>query len=278
MARLRAPDGCPWDRQQDFDSIRKYTLEETWEVLDAIERRDWPNLREELGDLLLQVLFYAQMASESADVNFTIADVAAELNRKLIRRHPHVFGDAASRAAGNVAGVDPAVDGSPDRVLANWEAIKLAEKKSAAETSLLHSVPRGQPALSEAAQIGSKASKVHFDWTHWQQLLDKLSEETDELIAEMKRPEESPSRQPRIESEVGDILFTAAQLARHLHVDPEMALRSANLRFRTRFAHMESHAAQPLSHATPEELESLWQSAKIALTQPASANHQSGEQ
>ena len=149
MAHLRGADGCPWDREQNFDSIRKYTLEETYEVLDAIERRDWPNLREELGDLLLQVLFYAQMAGESQDANFTILDVIAELNRKLIRRHPHVFGEEASRAAGNAASVDAAVDGSADRVLANWEAIKRAEKNPSA--SLLDSVVRAQPALSEAA-------------------------------------------------------------------------------------------------------------------------------
>ncbi len=268
MAHLRGADGCPWDREQNFDSIRKYTLEETYEVLDAIERRDWPNLREELGDLLLQVLFYAQMAGESQDANFTILDVIAELNRKLIRRHPHVFGEEASRAAGNAASVDAAVDGSADRVLANWEAIKRAEKNPSA--SLLDSVVRAQPALSEAAQIGSKAAKVHFDWTDWHSLLNKLSEETAELIAETSQPQESASRQPRIESELGDILFTAAQLARHLDVDPEMALRAANRRFRSRFAHMESHTAQPLQDSSAAELESLWQAAKRALADETS--------
>lgn len=276
MARLRAPDGCPWDRKQDFDSIRKYTLEETWEVLDAIERRDWANLREELGDLTLQVLFYAQMASESQEADFSIADVLAELNRKLVRRHPHVFGEAASRAAGNRVEVDAAVDGSPERVLANWEAIKQAEKqavKSAAQategqdirSSLLDGVVRGQPALAEAAQIGSKSARVGFDWPVWTDLLKKLAEETDELVAEANTPAETPQRQQRIEAELGDLLFTAAQLARHLGVDAEMALRGANLRFRRRFAWMEWAADRGLADLEPEALEELWRRAKLEL-------------
>src|ERR1700684_15281 len=153
MARLRAPGGCPWDREQSFDSIRKYTLEETYEVLDAIERRDWPNLAEELGDLLLQVLFYAQMAADEG--RFTIADVLGTLNRKLIRRHPHVFGEEASAAAGNQAVVHAEVDGAAARVLANWEQIKSAEKPAAAhgtgQKSMLDAVQRAQPALAEAA-------------------------------------------------------------------------------------------------------------------------------
>src|SRR5579863_4538882 len=130
MARLRAPDGCPWDREQSFDSIRKYTLEETYEVFDAIERRDWPHLSEELGDLLLQVLFYAEMAANEG--HFTIADVLDHLNRKLIRRHPHVFGDEGSKAAGNRADVDAAVEGSAAKVLRNWDEIKAAESSKAA--------------------------------------------------------------------------------------------------------------------------------------------------
>lgn len=271
MARLRAPDGCPWDREQSFDSIRKYTLEETYEVLDAIERRDWPNLREELGDLLLQVLFYAQMASESETVGFSITDVLGELNRKLVRRHPHVFGEAASRRAGNTASVDAA--GSSEQVLANWETIKQAEKnrqaekngKAAQPASRLDAVSRSQPALAEAAQIGSAAARVRFDWPQWQMLLDKLSEETAELVAEATQPEDVPRRQARIEAELGDMLFTVAQLARHLHVDAEMALRAANLRFRRRFASMEQMAGDALPDADAEELEALWQRAKQAM-------------
>src|SRR5580698_8612481 len=163
MARLRGPGGCPWDREQSFDSIRRHTIEEAYEVLDAIERRDWPHLKEELGDLMLQVLFYAQMGSELAieDGRFTIADVMETLNRKLIRRHPHVFGEAASAAAGNTAVVDAAVDGSATRVLANWEEIKKAEKAGAGDTlheSLLDQVMRAQPALAEAGKLGSKAA------------------------------------------------------------------------------------------------------------------------
>lgn len=276
MARLRGPDGCPWDRKQSFDSIRKYTLEETWEVLDAIERRDWTNLREELGDLMLQVLFYAQMASESDEAGFSIAQVLEGLNRKLVRRHPHVFGEAASRAAGNAAAVDTAVDGSTERVLANWEAIKQAEKQAAkldkkpaagndVRSSLLDGVVRGQPALAEASQIGSKAAKVGFDWPAWTDLLKKLTEETEELVEEARKPDDAPMRKERVEAELGDLLFTAAQLARHLGVDAEMALRGANLRFRRRFAQMEAAADQGLAELEPEALEELWRQAKLKL-------------
>lgn len=267
MARLRAPGGCPWDREQSFDTIRKYTLEEVYEVFDAIERRDWPHLKEELGDLLLQVLFYSEMAAN--DGHFTIADVLAELNRKLIRRHPHVFGEDASRAAGNEAAVDAAVEGSAQKVLRNWEEIKKAEKLAAAKaqsefSSHLAAVPRAMPALSEAAKIGSKAAKVHFDWPHWRDLLPKMNEELAELEAEAANP--APDH-ARIEAELGDVLFTAVNLGRHLGVDAEMALRGANLRFRERFAWMERNAGKPLNELTADELEVLWSRAKIALEQ-----------
>jgi len=275
MARLRGPAGCPWDREQSFDSIRKYTLEETYEVLDAIERRDWPNLAEELGDLLLQVLFYAQMASELPESGgrFTIADVLETLNRKLIRRHPHVFGEAASAAAGNRASVDADVAGSAARVLANWEQIKVAEKRALSpaeqESSLLDGVQRAQPALAEAAKLGSKAAKVGFDWGHWRDLLLKLEEETAELVAEAELPEEDPLRKQAMESELGDLLFTAVNLGRHLHLDAEMALRGTNARFRARFREMERAAREtkgkPLGELRPEELEALWAGAKRTL-------------
>jgi MazG family protein len=273
MARLRGPDGCPWDREQSFDTIRKHTLEETYEVLDAIERRDWPNLTEELGDLLLQVLFYAQMAAELpiAEGRFTIADVLVTLNRKLIRRHPHVFGEAASEAAGNRASVDAAVDGSASRVLANWEQIKMAEKASAAtkEKSLLDQVQRAQPALAEAAKLGSKAAKVGFDWSHWRDLLAKLEEETAELVAEADSPSDAPGRHAAMESELGDLLFTAVNLGRHLGLDAEMALRGTNARFRARFREMERAAPKPLAELAPEELEALWNGAKRTLAADA---------
>jgi MazG family protein len=158
MARLRAPVGCPWDREQSFDTIRKYTLEEVYEVFDAIERRDFPHLAEELGDLLLQVLFYAEMAANEG--HFTVADVLDHLNRKLVRRHPHVFGEEASRAAGNQADVDSAVEGSSSAVLRNWEEIKAAEKSRAPSTpeesqptSRLDSVQRAMPALAEVQPV-----------------------------------------------------------------------------------------------------------------------------
>ena len=182
MARLRAPGGCPWDREQSFDSIRKYTLEETYEVFDAIERRDFPHLAEELGDLLLQVLFYAEMAANEG--HFTISDVLDHLNSKLVRRHPHVFGDEASRAAGNKANVDAAVEGSSAAVLRNWEEIKAAEKPAAASASRLDAVAWALPALAEATKLGAKAQKAGFDWPSWRDLLPKLAEETAELEAE----------------------------------------------------------------------------------------------
>lgn len=263
MARLRAPDGCPWDREQTFDTIRKYTLEEAYEVFDAIERRDFPHLAEELGDLLLQVLFYAEMAANEG--HFTIADVLDHLNRKLVRRHPHVFGEEASRAAGNTADVDANVAGSASAVLRNWEEIKALEKKTgpekaAGETSRLDLVQRAMPALAEAAKLGSKAAKAGFDWPEWRHLLSKVAEEVAELEAEAEA-----GRKPEIEAELGDLLFTVVNLARHLGVDAEMALRGCNLRFRQRFREMELSAKQPLEDLSASELETLWSDAKRKL-------------
>ncbi|MFZ0394422.1 MAG: nucleoside triphosphate pyrophosphohydrolase [Terracidiphilus sp.] len=264
MARLRAPGGCPWDRQQTFDTIRKYTLEEAYEVFDAIERRDFPHLAEELGDLLLQVLFYAEMAANEG--RFTIADVLDALNRKLIRRHPHVFGDEASRAAGNRADVDANVQGSASAVLRNWEEIKALEKTpAAAHQSRLDSVPRALPALAEAAKVGAEANKVGFDWPNWEHLLPKIAEEVRELEAEVRA---FPRRDSRIADELGDLLFTVVNLGRHLRVDAEMALRGSNLRFRERFRAMEQMAARPLEELKAEELEELWSAAKRRLAEP----------
>ncbi len=269
MARLRAPGGCPWDREQSFDTIRKYTLEEAYEVFDAIERRDFPHLAEELGDLLLQVLFYAEMAANEG--HFTIADVLDHLNRKLIRRHPHVFGEEASRAAGNEAAVDSAVEGSSAKVLRNWEEIKAAEASHGAatssSTSRLDTVQRAMPALAEAAKIGGKAAKAGFDWPHWRDLLPKLAEETAELEAEAAAAEKShdPAIRSAVEAELGDLLFTVVNLGRHLGVDAEMALRGCNLRFRRRFKQMEVDSKKPLEELKPEELEALWVEAKRKL-------------
>ncbi len=271
MARLRAPGGCPWDREQSFDSIRKYTLEEAYEVFDAIERRDFPHLAEELGDLLLQVLFYAEMAANEG--HFTIADVLEHLNRKLIRRHPHVFGEEASKAAGNRADVNADVEGSAAAVLRNWEEIKAAEKQGKAKilansgaaepVSRLDSALRALPALAEAAKLGATAKKSGFDWPHWRDLLPKLAEETAELEAEAASGD--PARKPAIEAELGDLLFTVVNLGRHLGVDAEMALRGCNLRFRQRFREMERTSARPLEELSADELEALWARAKRKL-------------
>jgi ATP diphosphatase len=257
MARLRGPDGCAWDREQSFDSIRKYTLEESYEVLDAIERRHWSDLSEELGDLLLQVLFYAQMASEAG--YFTIADVIAGLNRKLIRRHPHVFGDQASVAAGNAvespletAGIDSS------QVLRNWDAIKRAEKP---HQPGLDGVPRGLPALLEAGKLGSRAHKSGFDWPDVEGIFAKLDEETHELRQAIR---DHPPSSEAILSEVGDMLFTVVNLARHLKVEPEFALRHTNAKFRRRFAAMEAASPRPLEALSADQLELLWSQAKLA--------------
>jgi MazG family protein len=282
MARLRAPGGCPWDREQSFDTIRKYTLEEAYEVFDAIERRDFPHLAEELGDLLLQVLFYAEMAANEG--HFTIADVLNHLNRKLIRRHPHVFGEEASRAAGNEAQVDASVEGSAAKVLRNWEEIKAAEKAGAKAEgnqppSRLDSVQRAMPALAEAAKIGAKAAKSGFDWPHWRDLLPKLTEETAELEVEAAAAEnsEDPAVKAAVEAELGDLLFTVVNLGRHLGVDAEMALRGCNLRFRQRFREMESISERQLEDLKPEELEALWTRAKRNLAPSKEDAHNPSE-
>jgi XTP/dITP diphosphohydrolase/ATP diphosphatase len=248
MARLRAPGGCPWDREQTFDSIMPYTLEETYEVFDAIERRAWPELKDELGDLLLQVLFYAEMASDAG--YFTLRDVAETLSEKLIRRHPHVFGDVAAADA--------------NAVLRNWEQIKGEEKSAKGEpqtrSSIMEDIPRSMPAVLEARKLGSRAAKVGFDWPSVDGLFEKLAEETAELREELADGVQSE----RVEEELGDLLFTAVNLARHLKVDPELALRKTNAKFRQRFAAMEREAGgrAKLEAMSAEELEQLWNRAK----------------
>jgi nucleoside triphosphate diphosphatase len=259
MARLRGPDGCPWDREQTFDTIRKYTLEESYEVFDAIERRHWKDLCEELGDLLLQVLFYAQMASEPG--YFTIADVIAGLNRKLVRRHPHVFGDEASMAAGNAVRVET-TDIDSGQVLRNWDAIKQAEKSG---SSALDSIPRALPSLLEAAKLGGRAQKSGFDWPDLEGIFAKLEEETGELRQALRERSSPPAvAQEAIVSEVGDLLFTMVNLARRLQVEPEFALRHTNAKFRRRFAAMEAASPEPLETMSAAQLESLWNQAKLS--------------
>jgi tetrapyrrole methylase family protein/MazG family protein len=242
MARLRAPGGCPWDREQDFDSIKRYLLEETYEVMDAIDARDFEGLAEELGDLLLQPVFFAQMASEEG--RFDIADSLTAINEKLVRRHPHVFGDGDAKTS--------------DEVLQRWDEIKAEEKPR--PKGLLAGVPRSVPALVEAQQIARKAAGAGFDWPSIDQVFDQLREELDELheAREESRPE-------RLQDEIGDLLFVIVNLARFLKVDPEQALRGTNAKFRRRFAHVEEGieaSGKTLREATMEEMESLWQDAK----------------
>jgi len=250
MARLRAPDGCPWDREQNFDTIKKYTVEETYEVLDAIDRRDWNDLREELGDFILQAVFYAQMASEEG--RFSFGDCLDAINEKLVRRHPHIFavkpGDEIARTG--------------DQVLKRWEEIKAEEKRGKAEkpNGLLDGISRAQPSLIEAQQISSKAARAGFDWENSEQVIAKLEEE----IAEFREARDSGSAD-EMEGELGDILFTIVNLARFAKVDPEQALRRTNAKFRKRFAHLEKRLADDggeVSGAPIERLEALWQEAK----------------
>ena len=246
MARLRGQGGCPWDREQTFDSIKPYTLEETYEVLDAIDRRDWHNLAEELGDFLLQAVFYAQMASEQN--LFTIEDALDAINQKLVRRHPHVFGEQSAETAGDVKRI--------------WGEVKAAEKKEKgkADETLLGSVPRALPALVEAQQIASRAAGVGFDWENPDQVVEKLHEELAEF-AEARRGTD-PSR---LEDELGDMLFVLVNLARFVKVDPEQALRRTNAKFRDRFGYIERQLAargKKLEESDIQEMEELWQQAK----------------
>lgn len=260
MARLRAPGGCPWDREQTFDSIRRYTLEETYEVLDAIERRDWPGLKDELGDLLLQVLFYAEMAQESA--YFRLEDVIENLNAKLVRRHPHVF--AEGRGVGTSA-----------QVLAQWEAIKSEEaaernqgtNDSSHGASLLSTIPRGLPALMEASKLGSKAASIGFDWSEATPVFEKLEEELAELRTAIQKNDRAGKQE-----EIGDVLFTVVNLARKLGVQAELALRGTNAKFRHRFAAMEASAGGRALHTlSSDEMEQLWTVAKQREHEAASS-------
>ncbi len=246
MARLRAPGGCPWDREQTFDSIKPYTLEETYEVLDAIDRRDWAELAEELGDFLLQAVFYAQMAGEQG--LFSIEDSLDAINAKLVRRHPHVFGEETAETAGDVKRI--------------WGKVKAAEKaaKSDEPPTLLGSVPRALPALVEAQQITSRAAVVGFDWQNADQVIEKLDEELAEF-AEARRGADHDE----LEDELGDLLFVLVNLARFVKVDPEQALRRANAKFRQRFGYIERRLAErgkKLQESNIEEMEALWQEAK----------------
>lgn len=247
MAQLRAPGGCPWDREQTFDSIKPYLLEESYEVMDAIDARDWPGLADELGDLMLQAVFFAQMAEE--DGHFDLRDSLRAINQKLVRRHPHVFAGGDAKTA--------------DAVTRRWDEIKAIEKQEQnkpVNKSILDAVPRSLPALVEAQKIAAKAAGVGFDWENLRQVIDKLHEELREL--EAAQAEGIPAN---VEDEVGDLLFVVVNMARFLKVDPEQALRKTNAKFRRRFGHVETGLAA--NHKKPDdasivEMEALWQDAK----------------
>jgi MazG family protein len=251
MARLRSPQGCPWDREQTYESLRTYVIEEAYEVVDAVEARDFDKLAQELGDLLLQVVFYAQMATE--DGKFDVHDVIRRLSQKLVHRHPHVFGNLR-------------VNGSED-VLKNWERLK-AEERAASHgdsgtlraPSLLQDLPRALPALLEAYQMTLRASRVGFDWQTIDELLEKLREEVKELLEALEKKERN-----KLEEEAGDLLFVAVNVARFLGLDPEIVLRRANRKFRERFQEVEKRLAEQgkvpdLAHR--DEMEHFWNRAK----------------
>ena len=248
MRALRDPDhGCPWDIEQDFASIAPYTIEEAYEVADAIAREDWPELRGELGDLLLQSVYHAQMATEAG--HFDLAGVARAISDKMIARHPHVFGDESR-------------DRTAEEQTRAWEAIKAAERAGKSETGVLDGVALGLPALMRAAKLQKRAARVGFDWPQTGHVLDKLVEEARELVEAR-----DTLGHDEIEAEMGDLLFVMANLARHLEVDPEAALRRANAKFTRRFNAIESAlAAEGRRPADSDlaEMDALWNTAKLA--------------
>lgn len=251
MARLRDPQGgCPWDLEQDFSSIAPYTVEEAYEVADAIDRHDLADLRDELGDLLLQVVFHARMAEEQGAFDF--GDVVAAICAKMIRRHPHVFGDADAADAGAVS--------------ANWDAIKRAEReaKGEADASALAGIARGLPEWQRAQKLQARAARTGFDWPDAGGVLAKLREETAEVEAEFARGDVAANH-ARLEDEIGDVLFVCASLARHAKVDVGAALRRANHKFERRFRAMEALAGKagtPLPSLPLEAQDALWAQAK----------------
>jgi ATP diphosphatase len=257
MAALRNPEtGCPWDIVQTFETIKPYTIEEAYEVSDAIERNDMDDLCEELGDLLLQVVFHARMAEEAGE--FSFGDVVEAITAKMIRRHPHVF--ARSDAD------------TPDAVKKQWDEIKQAEKRERTErrarrgisedfkAGFLGSVQRSFPALTEALKLQERAAKVGFDWSAPEPILDKIEEEIGELRVALKEGD-----QTKVSDELGDLIFAVANIGRHVNADPEQALRGTNTKFRRRFNHIETtlHAeGETLEAATLERMEEIWQAAK----------------
>ncbi|MBC6428502.1 MAG: nucleoside triphosphate pyrophosphohydrolase [Cellvibrionales bacterium] len=254
LARLRDPaDGCPWDLEQDYASIVPSTIEEAYEVADAIERGDLASLREELGDLLFQVAFYSQLASEQG--HFDLPAVISDLVDKLVRRHPHVFpaGTLQSRKGDNLA--------NTAAVVTQWEEIKSAERTRKGHASLLDDLPVALPALTRAQKLQKRAARVGFDWADASAVFAKIAEEITEVQRAMTH--ESPAK---VEDEIGDLLFSCVNLARKLGIDSETALRRASAKFEARFRQMESqHAPESLQTKTADQLEQLWQQAKAAL-------------
>ncbi len=255
MATLRSPDGCPWDRQQTIDSLKPFVLEETSEVLEAIDRHDHAALCEELGDFLFEAVFLAQLEAEAG--HFTIADSLKSIANKLVRRHPHVFARDES-----TADID-----SPDKVVRRWEEIKAEERGGAAKKkTLLGGVPVTLPALLRAYEIGIRAKSVGFDWEKVSDVVDKIQEEVDELREVVAG--DAPVDRDRAEEEMGDLLFTIAHLSRQLGIEPETALRKANDKFTRRFETMEDAVAssgRKMSDMPLDELEAAWQRAKRSL-------------
>ncbi len=268
MARLRAPDGCPWDRKQTHASLKPYLLEETYEVLEAIDEQDVPKLKEELGDLFLQIVFHAQLGAEAS--TFTIQEIITHLAEKLVRRHPHVFGEAAEGEESLNA----------EQVYAKWEEIKREERtRSGGEASALDGIPRVMPALLRAYQVQARASRVGFDWPHTAQGLEELLRKVQEEIMELRQAlpslsqersastaEQGPSgAHGEVEAELGDVLFTVVNLARFIKVNPEEALRRTINRFAERFHYIESHAVRSgrnIQDLSLAEMERLWEEAK----------------
>ncbi|MGD9763073.1 MAG: nucleoside triphosphate pyrophosphohydrolase [Candidatus Binatia bacterium] len=254
MHRLRRPGGCPWDGEQTHASIKPYTIEEAYEVAEAIDAGDDRELCTELGDLLLQIVFHAEMAKERKA--FDVGDVIAAISDKMVRRHPHVFGDVQVSGA--------------DEVLRNWSRIKAAERSTTEDRSALAGVPRAMPALLRAQRLGEKAAHAGFDWQDPEGVIDKLREELDELAQAVAAGERSQAA-----AELGDLLFAATSLARHLSVNAEDATKGASDRFGERFRHMEETLAaehRDIHDLSPEELESRWQAAKRALSDSVSGD------
>ncbi|MFN0107758.1 MAG: nucleoside triphosphate pyrophosphohydrolase [Blastocatellia bacterium] len=255
MARLRAPDGCPWDREQSYATLGPMLIEEAYEVLEAAEAGDWDGLRDELGDLLFQIVFYGQIAAEAG--HFDACDSITSVHEKMTRRHPHVFGEEIVE--------------STAEVLSNWEAIKAAERaaerkaegKSEKKASMLDGTSSKIPALLEAFQLTTKAARVGFDWQKGEDIFDKLEEEIRELRAEFNREERDPQA---IAGELGDVLFVVTNIARWHGIEPETALKSTNRKFRRRFAHVERRVEEQgkaWDKTTLAEMDSYWDEAKL---------------